>query len=267
VGTTTTLAGALTYGGVTLTNAVTGTGNMVLSASPTLTGTITAAAANFTGAVGVTGSLTLTNGASSTVFTIDQTTNGAPALAIFTGKTTGGTAQRWDIGENAFGDGSFDLYDRTNSRQIFSVSRSTGVMTYTNAINYGGVTLSNSVTGTGSMVLSASPTLTGNLTVAGNVARTSGNSGSIANNATFNITLPTSYGTYILTLNTNANATQPAVYIVASDGSISTATQVVNVGSFSTATGNASGNIITAKNTSGGTATVYWALLQTLVNA
>jgi len=36
------LGGALTYGGVTLSNAVTGTGNMVLSASPTLTGTPTA---------------------------------------------------------------------------------------------------------------------------------------------------------------------------------------------------------------------------------
>ena len=37
VGTTTTLAGALTYGGVALSNAVTGTGNMVLSTSPTIT--------------------------------------------------------------------------------------------------------------------------------------------------------------------------------------------------------------------------------------
>ena len=34
---------ALTYGGVTLSNAVTGTGNMVLSAGPTFTGTLTAA--------------------------------------------------------------------------------------------------------------------------------------------------------------------------------------------------------------------------------
>jgi len=37
--TTLSATGALTYGGVTLSNAVTGTGNMVLSASPTLTGT------------------------------------------------------------------------------------------------------------------------------------------------------------------------------------------------------------------------------------
>ena len=40
---------AITYGGVTLSNAVTGTGNMVLSASPTLTGTLAAAAATFSG--------------------------------------------------------------------------------------------------------------------------------------------------------------------------------------------------------------------------
>jgi len=36
---TSNLGGAITYGGVTLSNAVTGTGNMVLSASPTFTGT------------------------------------------------------------------------------------------------------------------------------------------------------------------------------------------------------------------------------------
>jgi hypothetical protein len=55
----TTLSAALTYGGVTLSNAVTGTGNMVLSASPTLTGTITAAAANFSGAVALNGNATI----------------------------------------------------------------------------------------------------------------------------------------------------------------------------------------------------------------
>src|SRR6185503_11655474 len=41
----------LTYGGVTLSNAVTGTGNMVLSASPTFTGTLTAAATAFSSQV------------------------------------------------------------------------------------------------------------------------------------------------------------------------------------------------------------------------
>lgn len=50
---------AITYGGVTLSNAVTGTGNMVLSASPTFTGTTTLAtvspATNTVDSVGYTG--------------------------------------------------------------------------------------------------------------------------------------------------------------------------------------------------------------------
>jgi hypothetical protein len=49
------LGSALTYGGVALSNSVTGTGSMVLSASPTLTGTLTGAAATFSAAVALTG--------------------------------------------------------------------------------------------------------------------------------------------------------------------------------------------------------------------
>lgn len=44
------------------TNAITGTGNVVMSASPTLTGTITAAAANFSGLVSTPASTTTTAG-------------------------------------------------------------------------------------------------------------------------------------------------------------------------------------------------------------
>ena len=51
------MTGNLTYGGVTLSNAVTGTGNMVLSASPTLTGTTVAAKINTNS--GSTGGLSL----------------------------------------------------------------------------------------------------------------------------------------------------------------------------------------------------------------
>lgn len=52
------LGGPITYGGVTLSNSVTGTGSMVLSASPTFTGTVTNAAATFSGAVTISGALT-----------------------------------------------------------------------------------------------------------------------------------------------------------------------------------------------------------------
>lgn len=56
---TATLSGALTYGGVTLSNAVTGTGNMVLSASPTFTGTISAAALTASGTATLGGDVVL----------------------------------------------------------------------------------------------------------------------------------------------------------------------------------------------------------------
>jgi len=121
-----TISQPINYGGVTLSNAVTGTGNMVLSASPTPTGTLTGAAATFSGTVVMPSNSQVTAATISTVLTINQDGNGLPDLIAFTGKTSGGTAQRWDIGENVFGDGSFDLYDRTNSRSVATWNRTNG---------------------------------------------------------------------------------------------------------------------------------------------
>jgi hypothetical protein len=58
----TTFSAALTYGGVTLSNAVTGTGNMVLSASPTLTGTATVAAVTASGLITANAGETIASG-------------------------------------------------------------------------------------------------------------------------------------------------------------------------------------------------------------
>ena len=100
----TTLSAALTYGGVTLSNAVTGTGNMVLSASPTLSGTV-GGALTFSGALTLSaaltyGGVTLTNAVTGTgkmlLDTNPTMTNlsdaaTATALTLLNGGTTDAT--------------------------------------------------------------------------------------------------------------------------------------------------------------------------------
>src|SRR3990167_7823179 len=73
------VGGTLTYGGVTLSNAVTGTGNMVLSASPTLSGTVG-------GALTWSGAQTLTSAAPQLTLGVDTTTAGR--IKLF-GSTSG----------------------------------------------------------------------------------------------------------------------------------------------------------------------------------
>jgi len=130
------ITAALTYGGVTLSNAVTGTGNMVLSASPTITGTITAASANFSGAI-TAANISATN-------------------PVATGSVSG--SMRID----SAGAAGYELRFLTSANALSGATLDK--LSLASGLTYGGVTLSNSVTGTGSMVLSASPTLTGTLT-------------------------------------------------------------------------------------------------------
>jgi hypothetical protein len=143
VGGLTSINGALNYGGVTLANAVTGTGNMVLSASPTLTGTV-----NLTTARG-----------SYFISPADATTD---VVTYGFNNSNGPTLVAWGSGSG--GAGQFQIYTGGNSRMVIS---STGTTTFTGALNYGGVTLNNSVTGTGSMVLSNTPTITSYADIAG----------------------------------------------------------------------------------------------------
>lgn len=165
----TTLSGALTYGGVTLSNAVTGTGNMVLSAGPTLSGTTAVATLTVAGTATHTSnsatSLTVgPNGSTNPVFQIDSSTGSQAAGLKLTGATSAGTVAFAVISSGSNANISFDA---KGSGTITLGGTSTGAITLTRAttisaaLTYGGVTLSNSVTGTGSMVLSASPTMTG----------------------------------------------------------------------------------------------------------
>lgn len=173
----TTLSAALTYGGVALSNAVTGTGNMVLSASPTLTGTLTASVGSFSSTLGAAAT-TITsasataltvglNGATNPAFAVDASTASQAAGLKITGAATGGTVAVAAIDS---GSNTNLTVNAKGSGTIGIGSVSTGAVTITPAttlsaaLTYGGVTLSNAVTGTGNMVLSASPTLTGTLT-------------------------------------------------------------------------------------------------------
>jgi len=156
VGTTTTLGGALTYGGVTLSNAVTGTGNMVLSASPTLTGTLTAAAATFSGNTTYNGSTNSFDGDTSQL-RVRRTSGSANILVL--GSVAAWLGSGTNYTDAAIGVVANANFYVNNSGTIAWSAATTGVMTFPNGINYGGVTLSNSVTGTGSMVLSSAPNL------------------------------------------------------------------------------------------------------------
>ena len=175
-----TMSAALTYGGVTLSNAVTGTGNMVLSASPTLTGTLTAAAANFSGNVSVTGAAGITSFTGTTP--LGLTVKGSTSTNDYSGLDFIGDGLSVPIGRIAVlagGGGSSmkfgvsDSYGSGVTKLVLTLDQNQ-LATFAGAINYGGVTLSNSVTGTGSMVLSASPTLTGTTTMGTTNITTSG---------------------------------------------------------------------------------------------
>ena len=139
---------AITYGGVTLSNAVTGTGNMVLSASPTLTGT-----ALFTN---LRASSTATVRTDSGYFIVE---NAAAAGVLLLGPQN--AWQAGSVTDAAIGAyATLRLYAAGSTTASLTLGASQAV-TLGGALTYGGVTLSNSVTGTGSMVLSASPTFGG----------------------------------------------------------------------------------------------------------
>lgn len=130
-----------------------------------------------------------------------------------------------------------------NATAIGNITPSTGAFTTlstTGAITYGGVTLSNAVTGTGNMVLSASPALTGSPTAP--TQSSSDNSTNIATTAF----VTTKVGTLGTMASQNANA------VTITGGTINSVT-VTTIGT------NASGNkTISASAPAGGTSGDVW---------
>jgi len=158
------ITGATTNGTVlTLTTPVLGT-----PASGTVTNLTGTASININGTVGATtpstGAFTTLDASGAATFNAGASTDISHLELIQTGvnganfKITGdgATTPSKTIRVNA---GVLQVINSAYSAAIFTLS-DTGAVTMGAALTYGGVTLSNSVTGTGSMVLSTSPTLT-----------------------------------------------------------------------------------------------------------
>jgi hypothetical protein len=113
------------------------------------------------------------NGATNPVFKVDSSTASQAAGLNITGAATGGTVAiaAIDSGANASlsinGKGSGTISIGNVSTGAITLTRAT---TLSAALTYGGVTLSNAVTGTGNMVLSNSPTFTGSASFSNIVA-------------------------------------------------------------------------------------------------
>ena len=156
-----------TSGTVTaLGNVTTGSGNIVLATSPTLTTPVLGAATGTSLVLTGTSANELTagpNGSTNPSFNVDASTpSAATGLSVKAAAAGSGLA----VSVISSGTNESLTINARGSGTITLGSVSTGAIVHTTAttlsaaLTYGGVTLSNSVTGTGSMVLSTSPTLT-----------------------------------------------------------------------------------------------------------
>jgi len=129
----------------------TGSGVLVFNNSPTMTGTLTVPSVNVTSVYKFNNAdLLLVSGAYTILY------DGSARHNIF----LGGTGDSSNYYRNT------NHYFQTVGGSSTMMSATASAVTLNVPLNYGGVTLSNSVTGTGSMVLSANPTFTGTLSAA-----------------------------------------------------------------------------------------------------
>lgn len=170
--------------GGTGTTTSTGTGNVVLSASPTITGTLTAAtvaATTLTGAgSGITsldagnvsaGTLAVARGGTGTTTSTGTGNVVLSASPTFTGTITGGTFSGTHTGDGSALtalNGSNVASGTVAAARVANIdlaATGNGGITGTLPVSHGGTGVTTS-TGTGNAVLSASPTLTGTVTAA-----------------------------------------------------------------------------------------------------
>lgn len=180
VSTTTTLSGALTYGGVTLSNAVTGTGNMVLSASPTFTGTLGAAAITASSTLTLSGTAAnialgsnfISNGGTDAGLSLDASNNATFSAGVTaSGVVTQGAASNEGLTIQPYTAGGYSaIYSRaiTPGNTNFSYATN-GATSYVNGTTSSilGVVGSNIVTAT-----SAGASVTGTLGVSSTITVT-----------------------------------------------------------------------------------------------
>lgn len=143
------LTAALTYGGVVLSNSVTGTGSMVLSASPTFTGTVSSGSINMSASLFVSGSLSQTIG------------NGN--LVIFGSSTNGGIIKSQGA--------AFDLTIQNSfGTPVIQIPTGSLQTNFAGHLAVEGIT-STGATGTGNFVFGTSPSVSG-LIVTGSLTAT-----------------------------------------------------------------------------------------------
>jgi len=136
------VGGALTYGGVTLTNAVTGTGKMVLDTNPTITGV------TFSGAQSISSNSANAfdvgpNGTTNPVFQIDASTGSQAAGLKLTGAIAAGSVALAVISS---GTDANLLINALGTGTIGIGSVSTGTVTITPALSGSTITTTGTVT-------------------------------------------------------------------------------------------------------------------------